>query len=151
MSVSIAAQPAPSTTVASFLRRPPRLLIGGEWLASESNVRIPVIDPATRAQIASGADANRADVAKAVTAAREAFEGGAWARMLPAQREALLWKLADLIDKNADELAELESLDNGKTKFMASVVDVPGTSNHFRYFAGWATKIEGSTIDVSIG
>jgi phenylacetaldehyde dehydrogenase len=63
----------------------------------------------------------------------------------------LLWRLADLIDKNADELAELESIDNGKTRFMASVVDVPGARNHFRYMAGWATKIEGSTIDVSIG
>jgi phenylacetaldehyde dehydrogenase len=71
--------------------------------------------------------------------------------MLPAAREALLWRLADLIDKNADELAELESIDNGKTRFMASVVDVPGARNHFRYMAGWATKIEGSTIDVSIG
>ena len=71
--------------------------------------------------------------------------------MAPAGREALLWRLADLIDKNAEELAELESLDNGKTKFMASVVDVPGARNYFRYMAGWATKIEGSTIDVSIG
>ncbi|HZF27747.1 MAG TPA: aldehyde dehydrogenase family protein [Gammaproteobacteria bacterium] len=151
MSASIATQPAPSSTVASFLRRPARLLIGGEWLASESSVRIPVLDPATGAEIASVADANRADVDKAVTAAREAFEGGAWPRMLPAQREALLWKLADLIEANAAELAEIESIDNGKTRFMATVVDVPGARNHFRYFAGWATKIEGSTIDVSIG
>ena len=58
-------------------------------------------------------------------------------------REALLWKLSDLIEKNADELAELESLNNGKTKFMASIVDVPGTRDYFRYMAGWATKIEG--------
>ena len=71
--------------------------------------------------------------------------------MQPAAREALLWRLADLIDKHADELAELESIDNGKTKFMASVVDVPGARNYFRYMAGWATKIEGSTIDVSVG
>ena len=71
--------------------------------------------------------------------------------MLPAQREALIWRLADLIDKNADELAELESIDNGKTKHMAGIVDVPGARNYFRYMAGWATKIEGSTIDVSVG
>ena len=150
MSVSIATQPAPSAGVASFLRRPARLLIGGEWVQSESSVRIPVIDPATGAEIASIADANRADVDKAVAAAREAFEKGAWASMVPADREALLWRLADLIDKHADELAELESIDNGKTKFMASVVDVPGARNHFRYMAGWATKIEGSTIDISV-
>jgi phenylacetaldehyde dehydrogenase len=151
MSVSIASQPAPSAGIAAFLRRPERLLIGGEWVDSESGVSIPVIDPATGREIARIADGNRADVDKAVAAARAAFERGAWPQMLPAQREALLWRLADLIDKNADELAELESIDNGKTRFMASVVDVPGARNYFRYMAGWATKIEGSTIDVSIG
>jgi phenylacetaldehyde dehydrogenase len=151
MSVAIAAQPKPSAGVSSFLRRPGRLLIGGEWVDSKSNVRIPVIDPATGAKIATVADANAADVDRAVAAARAAFETGPWATMLPAAREALLWRLSDLIQKNADELAELESLDNGKTKFMASVVDVPGAVNHFRYMAGWATKIEGSTIEVSIG
>ncbi len=151
MSLAIAAQPAPSTTVAAFLRRPARLLIGGEWVPSVATEGIPVIDPATGAEIATVADAGAADVDKAVAAAREAFERGPWATMLPAQREALLWKLADLIDRHADELAELESIDNGKTKQMASIVDVPGARNHFRYMAGWATKIEGSTIDVSIG
>ena len=151
MSVAIAAQPKPSAAVSSFLRRPGRLLIGGEWVDSKSSVRIPVIDPATGAEIATVADANAADVDRAVAAARAAFESGPWATMLPAAREALLWRLSDLIQKNADELAELESLDNGKTKFMASVVDVPGAVNHFRYMAGWATKIEGSTIEISVG
>jgi phenylacetaldehyde dehydrogenase len=151
MSVAIAAQPKPSAGVSSFLRRPGRLLIGGEWVESKSSVRIPVIDPSTGAEIASVADANAADVDRAVAAARAAFESGPWATMLPAAREALMWRLSDLIQKNADELAELESLDNGKTKFMASVVDVPGAMNWFRYMAGWATKIEGSTIDVSVG
>jgi phenylacetaldehyde dehydrogenase len=125
-------------------------LIGGEWLESESSSRIPVVDPATGVEIASIADAGLADVDKAVAAAREAFEKGAWASMPPSGREALLWRLADLIDEHAAELAELESIDNGKTRFMASVVDVPGARNYLRYMAGWATKIEGSTIDVSI-
>ena len=151
MSLAIAAQPAPSAGVAAFLRRPARLLIGGEWVPSAANERIPVIDPATGAEVASIADANRADVDKAVAAAREAFERGPWSTMLPAQREALIWRLADLIDEHADELAELESIDNGKTKQMAGIVDVPGARNYFRYMAGWATKIEGSTIDVSVG
>src|SRR4051812_10450029 len=151
MSVAIATQPKPSAAVSSFLRRPGRLLIGGEWVDSKSSIRIPVIDPATGAEIATVADANAADVDRAVAAARAAFESGPWATMLPAAREALLWRLSDLIQKNADELAELESLDNGKTKFMASVVDIPSAVNHFRYMAGWATKIEGSTIEVSIG
>ena len=70
--------------------------------------------------------------------------------MLPSDRQALLWKLSDLIEKNMDELAELESINNGKTKFMATVVDVAGTRDYFRYMAGWATKIEGSTFETSI-
>ena len=151
MSVAIAAQPAPSAGVAAFLRRPARLLIGGEWVQPAASERIPVIDPATGAEIASVADATRADVDKAVAAAREAFERGAWSTLLPAQREALIWRLADLIDQHADELAEIESIDNGKTKQMAGIVDVPGARNYLRYMAGWATKIEGSTIDISVG
>ena len=151
MSVAIAAQPAPSAGVAAFLRRPARLLIGGEWVQPAASEHIPVIEPATGAEIASVADATRADVDKAVAAAREAFERGAWSTLLPAQREALIWRLADLIDEHADELAELESIDNGKTKQMAGIVDVPGARNYLRYMAGWATKIEGSTIDISVG
>ena len=151
MSVAIAAQPPPSAGVAAFLRRPARLLIGGEWVSPAAGERIPVIDPATGAEVASVADASRADVDKAVAAAREAFERGPWSTMLPSHREALIWRLAELIDANADELAELESIDNGKTKQMAGIVDVPGARNWFRYMAGWATKIEGSTIDVSVG
>jgi len=151
MSVAIAAQPAPSPAVAEFLNRSPRLFIGGEWVDPLSDAVIPVYDPATGAQVATVADANAADVDRAVKAARQAFDGGPWRELLPSQREALIWKLADLIDRHADELAELESIDNGKTKFMASIVDIPGSRDYFRYMAGWATKIEGSTIDVSIG
>jgi phenylacetaldehyde dehydrogenase len=147
----IARQPEPSAAVARFLKRGPRLLIGGEWVESKSRDTIGVIDPATGREIALVADANAEDVNRAVTAAREAFETGPWSEMSPAQRERLLWRLAELVDKNADELAELESLDNGKTKFMASIIDVPGTSNYFRYMAGWATKISGETIRNSIG
>jgi phenylacetaldehyde dehydrogenase len=147
---TIPAQPAPSAAVAKFLKRPARLLIGGEWVESKSQGRIPVMDPATGKEIASVADANASDVDRAVAAARAAFEKGPWPDMLPAQREALLWKLAELVEKNADELAELESLNNGKTKFMASIVDVPGTRDYFRYMAGWATKIEGATFQTSI-
>jgi phenylacetaldehyde dehydrogenase len=117
---------------------------------SKSQARIPVIDPATGQEIASVADANASDVDRAVAAARAAFEKGPWADMLPADRERLLWRLSDLIDRNADELAELESLNNGKTKLMASIIDIPGTRDYFRYMAGWATKVEGSTFQTSI-
>jgi len=146
----IAPQPDPSAAVAKFLKREPRLFIGGEWVESKSKERISVVDPATGREIASVADANAADVNAAVAAARAAFESGAWPQMLPADRQALLWKLSDLIEKHMDELAELESINNGKTKFMATVVDVAGTRDYFRYMAGWATKIEGSTFDTSI-
>jgi phenylacetaldehyde dehydrogenase len=149
--VLIASQPEPSPTVARFLKKAPRLLINNEWVEPKSRETIPVIDPATGKQIAAVADANQEDVERAVAAARKAFESGAWHDMKPAQRQNLLWKLADLVDKYADELAELESIDNGKTKFMATVVDVAGTSEYFRYMAGWATKIEGTTMETSIG
>jgi phenylacetaldehyde dehydrogenase len=146
----IATQPEPSATVARFLKRPPRLFIGGEWVEAKSQERISVVDPATGREIASVVDANSADVDRAVAAARAAFETGPWHDMLPADRQALLWKLSDLIEKHTDELAELESINNGKTKFMATVVDVAGTRDYFRYMAGWATKIEGSTFETSI-
>ena len=148
---SIARQPEPSPAVVRFLKRAPRLLIGGEWVESTSTRTLPSIDPATGRGVAMLADAGEADVERAVAAAREAFEKGPWPDMLPAQREALLWRLSDLIEKHADELAEIESIDNGKTKFMASVVDVPGARNYLRYMAGWATKIEGSTLQTSFG
>ena len=146
----IATQPEPSAAVAKFLKRPPRLFIGGEWVEAKSQERISVVDPATGREISSVVDANSADVDRAVAAARAAFDKGPWRDMLPGDRQALLWKLSDLIEKNMDELAELESINNGKTKFMATVVDVAGTRDYFRYMAGWATKIEGSTFETSI-
>ena len=146
----IAPQLEPSAAVAKFLKRPPRLFINGEWVEGKSQERISVIDPATGREIAQVVDANSADVDRAVAAARAAFEKGPWRDLLPGDRQALLWKLSDLIEKHLDELAELESLNNGKTKFMAKVVDVAGTRDYFRYMAGWATKIEGSTFETSI-
>lgn len=148
---SIAIQPSPSVPVAAFLRRPPRLLINGQWVGSVSDRALAVIDPATGGQISQIADATGEDVDRAVAAARAAFDGGPWPEYSPAQREALLWKLSDLIERDADQLAELESLDNGKSKTMARFIDVAGTRDYFRYMAGWATKIEGSTFDTSIG
>src|SRR3984893_9044009 len=146
----IATQPEPSEAVAKFLKRAPRLFIGGEWVEAKSKERISVVDPATGREIASVVDASAADVDRAVAAARAAFDKGPWRDMLPGDRQALLWKLSDLIEKHMDELAELESINNGKTKFMATVVDVAGTRDYFRYMAGWATKIEGSTFETSI-
>jgi phenylacetaldehyde dehydrogenase len=151
MNAAIAEQPAPSDAVGSFLRRAPRLLIGGEWIESASAVTIPVTDPSTGRTIATVADANDTDVERAVAAARTALESGPWPDLLPSERQAMIWRLSDLIERHADELAELESLDNGKTKVIAGIVDIPGSREYFRYMAGWATKIEGATIDISIG
>ena len=148
---AIAAQPDPSPAVQRFLKRAPKLFINNEWVDAKSSERISVVDPATGREIAIVADANAADVDRAVAAARAAFEKGPWADMKPVARQELLWKLSDLIDRNLDELAELESLDNGKTKFMAKIIDVSDSRDYFRYMAGWATKIEGSTFETSIG
>ncbi len=148
---SIAAQPSPSASVAKFLAIKPRLFINGEWVEARSGRTIKVFDPATGREIGQAADAGPEDVDRAVAAARAALETGPWASMPPSGREALLWKLAGLIEQNAAEFAEIESLDNGKTRFMASIVDVPGATNYFRYMAGWATKIEGTTMQTSIG
>jgi phenylacetaldehyde dehydrogenase len=148
--VPIAVQPSPSAKVAAFLKRKPQLFIGGEWVDAASGRTLDVIDPATATRVSSIADAGKSDVDRAVAAARTAFEQGPWPEMPPVQRQALLWKLSDLIEVNAAELAELESIDNGKTRFMASIIDVPSTRDYFRYMAGWATKIQGNTFQTSI-
>jgi phenylacetaldehyde dehydrogenase len=147
----IAPQPAPSSSVRDFIGKKPHLLINGEWVEARSGKTLAVFDPATGREIGRVAEAGSEDVDRAVVAARAAFESGPWPEMLPVAREALLWKLADLIEQHAAELAELESLDNGKTRFMASIIDVPGARDYFRYMAGWATKIEGTTMQTSIG
>ena len=147
----IAPQLAPSRSVREFLVKKPRLLINGEWVEARSGKTLAVFDPATGKEIGRVAEAGSEDVDRAVAAARAAFEAGPWQEMLPVAREALLWKLADLIEQHAGEFAEIESLDNGKTRFMASIIDVPGSRDYFRYMAGWATKIEGTTMQTSIG
>ena len=140
--VPIAAQPSPSAAVVEFLKRKPRLLIGGEWVESRADVR--------RCHRSRHGQTRLVDRGRRPGRCRSRgrrgprrVRQGPWPDMLPAQREALLWKLSDLIEANADELAELESIDNGKTRFMARIIDVPGTRDYFRYMAGWATKIEG--------
>jgi phenylacetaldehyde dehydrogenase len=149
-SAAIAAQPSPSASVAKFLALKPRLFINNEWVEARSGKSLKVYDPATGREIGQVADAGAEDVDRAVAAARAALETGPWSAMLPSQREALLWRLADLIDQHAAEFAEIESIDNGKTRFMASVVDIPMTRDYFRYMAGWATKVEGTTMQTSI-
>ena len=148
---AIAAQPAASAAVNKFLALKPRLFINNEWVDAKSGKTVKVFDPATGREIGQVADAGPDDVDRAVAAARAALTSGPWADMLPAGREALLWKLAGLIDQNAAEFAEIESIDQGKTRQIAGMIDIPWTAGYFRYMAGWATKIEGTTMQTSIG
>jgi len=149
--VSITPQLEYSSAIQAFLARqqPAKLFINNEWVASESSTLIDVLDPATATQIAAIPDATNGDVDRAVAAAREAFEG-AWSQATPADRQRLLWKISDLIEANGPLFAELESIDNGKPKTFASIVDIGGTVEYFRYMSGWATKIEGSTFETSL-
>src|ERR1700733_8310499 len=122
-----------------------KLLIDNRWIASESGKTFATINPSTGEQVA---EADAADVEKAVKAARAAFEHGPWRKTLASERGRLLHRLADLIERNADELAALESLDNGKPVAVAKAVDVAATAGCFRYFAGWADKVHGKTIPI---
>src|SRR5579862_9520183 len=129
---------------------PGRLLIGGEWVVTAKT--FDTINPATGEVITQVAEAGAAEVDRAVKAARKAFDerGGPWQKMSASERGKLLWRLADLLEKNIQEFAELESLDNGKPLTVAKAADVPLAIDLFRYMAGWATKIEGNTLNLSV-
>jgi len=124
-----------------------KLLIDGKWVDSSSGKTFTSIDPRTELPICEVAEANHIDVDLAVKAAHKAFEGP-WSKMSGRQRGRILWKLADLMEENFDELAMLETLDNGKPLSFSKAADVPLSIDHFRYFAGWADKIHGKTIPV---
>jgi aldehyde dehydrogenase (NAD+) len=124
-----------------------KLLINNRWVPNESGRTFPTINPSTGEEICQVAEADAGDVDKAVTAARTAFEGP-WRKMHASERGRLLHRLADLIEKNADQLARLESVDNGKPLSVAKAVDVAKTVACYRYFAGWADKVQGKTIPI---
>lgn len=128
--------------------RPGRLFIGGEWVDPVEGGHFPTVNPATGVPLTDLAQASRADVSRAVEAARSAFEIGPWSKMDAAERQRLLLKLADAIEAHLEEIASLETLDNGKPIFESRWVDLPMVIDVFRYYAGWATKIHGETIPV---
>ena len=132
-----------------FLHQPSRLLIDGKLVEAASGKTFPVYNPATGAILMQVAEADSADVDRAVKAARKAFDEGPWSRVSPSERGKLLWKLADLLEKHSEEFAEIESIDNGKPVAVARAADVPLAIDMFRYMGGWATKITGSTIPLS--
>jgi acyl-CoA reductase-like NAD-dependent aldehyde dehydrogenase len=128
--------------------KPGRLFIDGQWVDSSSGASFTTVNPATEEPITHVSEAQAGDVDRAVKAARKAFSEGAWPRLAPADRSRILWKIGDLLEKHLQEVAELETLDAGKTITEASRVDVPMAADCFHYFAGWATKIEGETVAV---
>ncbi len=136
-------------TIAFLRRLPGRLLIGGQWTPAQAGHTFTTYEPSTGQPLAEVYQAEAEDVDRAVAAARAAFEGP-WRKITPLERERLLHRLADLIEQHAQELAEIETLDNGKPLSAGKAIDVPSTVDMFRYFAGWPTKIEGAVKPVSI-
>jgi len=131
-----------------FVSGPHRLIVGAQRPEALDGRTLATLDPATGLQVAQVPHAGAQDVELAVAAAREAFEGS-WASLPPSARGHLIGLLADAVEAHAEELAQIESLDNGKPVKLAQFVDVMGTVAHLRYFAGWPTKIEGSVLPVS--
>jgi len=142
--------PQPSEKVQSFISQPKQMLIDGRWTDSASGKTFPVYNPATGEVAAQVAEGDREDINRAVAAARKAFDDGSWRNLTPSQRGRIIWKIGDLILEHLDVLAELEALDNGKPIGVAQVADVPLAADLFHYMAGWATKIEGNTIPISV-
>jgi phenylacetaldehyde dehydrogenase len=146
MSKIVAALPA----VEGFIKQPHRLWIGGQWQDADLGETMDLYDPATAQLLCQVQRGTAQDVHRAVQAARQAFDNSAWSRTRPRERQNLLWRLADLIERDADSLAQIECLNNGKSMAMARAVDVQLCIDFFRYMAGWATKIEGTTPEVSM-
>lgn len=134
---------------AGFLKRDHGLFIGGQWQAAAAERRIEVVNPATGRVIATTADAGASDVDRAVAAARAAFDNGPWGKMSGQERSKLLWALAALIDRDADELGLIETLNNGKPLRDSRGIDIPGAANLLRYMAGWSTKNHGDHIELA--
>src|ERR1700733_5892242 len=140
----------PEDKVSSFVSKKHKLLINGKWVDAASGKTFATYNPATGEVLANIAEGDAEDINRAVKAARTAFETGRWSKLTPSQRARLIYKLADLLEENLEEFAELESLDNGKPLKIARAADVPLAVDLLRYMAGWATKIEGNTIPISV-
>ncbi len=138
-----------SSGAKAFIARRHKLLIDGHWVDARSGRTFAVFDPSNGQQIAEVAEGGAEDVNRAVGAARRAFEGGPWAKMKPVERGKMVWRLGDILEAHADELAELESLDNGKPVRDARTVDLPFGCELLRYMGGWSTKICGQQIPIS--
>jgi len=136
--------------VSKYVAKARPMLINGKWVNAASGKTFPTYNPSTGEVLAHVAEADKEDVDRAVAAARAAFDKGPWRKLAPSERARLMWKLADLLEKRLEEFAQLESLDNGKPVIMARLADIPISIDQLRYYAGWATKIEGNTIPLSM-
>ena len=127
---------------------PGKLLVNGQWVEG-SGRSFDTVNPATGEVLTQVAEASESDVDQAVAAARKAFDdaSGPWRKMSASERGKALWRIGDLVEKNIEELAELETLDNGKPIFESRYIDMPMVADVFRYYAGWATKIHGETVN----
>jgi phenylacetaldehyde dehydrogenase len=140
----------PEERVSNFVSRTHKMLINGKWVEALSGKTFPTYNPATGEVLTRVSEGDKADIDLAVKAARAAFETGPWSKLTASERGRLIWKIADLIEENLEEFAELETLDNGKPLKVARAADVPLAVDLFRYMAGWTTKIEGNTIPLSV-
>jgi phenylacetaldehyde dehydrogenase len=136
--------------VEAFVAAPQHLFINGQWADAASGKTFETPNPATGETLAHVAEGDAEDIDRAVRAARKAFDDGPWSRMTPSERGRIIWRIGDLILEHAEELAQLESLDNGKPYAVALAADVPLAADLFHYMAGWATKIEGNSINISV-
>src|SRR6202034_1413167 len=137
-------------TVEEFTATPRKLFINGQWVDAASGKTFETPNPATGETLANVAEGDSEDIDRAVRAARAAFDDGPWGRITPSERGRIIWRIGDLILEHAEELAQLESLDNGKPYAVALGADVPLAADLFHYMAGWATKIEGNSINISV-
>ncbi|EHD20611.1 MULTISPECIES: aldehyde dehydrogenase family protein [Brenneria] len=135
----------------AFIDKEKRMFIDGEWVEAAGGETLAVINPATEQVITLVPKGDKADIDKAVKAARRAFDSGPWAAMTPSERGKLVWRLGDLLEQHADEMAQIEALDNGKPFGDARWGDVAFSYELLRYMAGWSTKICGQTIPLSSG
>src|ERR1039457_1428146 len=136
--------------VQAFISNPGKLLIDGEWGPAASGRTFDTINPAAEEKLAEVAYGEKEDIDRAVRAARKAFAyDSPWRRMSPSARGKLIWRIGDLIEQHVEELAMLESLDNGKPMGVARVADVPLAADLFHYMAGWPAKILGDTTPIS--
>lgn len=133
-----------------FLSATRKILIDGKWGNALSEQTFSTFNPATGDVLCQVPDGQKEDIDRAVKAARQAFEQGPWRTLTPSERGKLLWKLADRMEQRSEEFAQLESLDNGKPVPLARGGDVPMAIDFIRYMAGWSTKIEGTTIPISV-